>query len=110
MPKSFSIQWEGDKLLGITLEAVEKAIDETTHETAIVMGGDAPRDSGLLADNFLSTPAKVEGKVVTGEVGADAAVYYAAAVEANHPGKAGFIRRAADREFPNVVGRIKGNL
>ena len=47
---------------------------------------------------------------MVGAVGVDEAVYYAAAVEANHSGKQGFMRRAAEREFPKVVGRIKGNL
>ena len=51
-------------------------------------------------------PATRQGEIVTGQVGADAEEFYAAAVEANHPSKAGFMRRAADREFTNLAGRI----
>ena len=42
---------------------------------------------------------------MTGEVGADAAVYYAAAVEANHPGKAGSCAVLRTGSFPRWPAR-----
>ena len=110
MPKSFSIKWEGDELLDITLDTVKRGIDETTAETASIMKGDAPRASGDLAEGIHSEPASLQGKVVEGFVGADAKQAYAVAVEANHPSKAGFMRRAAEREFPKLTGRIAGGI
>ena len=62
MPRGFAIQWEGDKLLGLTLDAVEKAVNETTAETAVVMQADAPRDTGTLADNIYNVEAEVHGQ------------------------------------------------
>ena len=107
MPKNYSIKWEGDKVFGIAMNAVERAIDETTHETAIRMQADAPVDRGDLRDGIKNEPAERKGDVIEGQVGVEAEIYYATAVEANHPSKAGFMRRAADQEFPKVLKRLK---
>ena len=106
MAKDFVLKWEGKKLLAITLEASERAVDETLQETALVMEADAPRDTGDLASSFLTEIKPRTGDNIEGRVGADSRVYYAAAVEVNHPSKAGFMRRAADREFPKLADRI----
>ena len=85
MPKDFVLQWEGRKLLALTLEASERAVDETLQETALVMEADAPRDTGDLASGFLTEIKPRTGDNIEGRVGADSRVYYAAAVEVNHP-------------------------
>ena len=110
MPKNYSIKWEGDKVFGIAMDAVERAIDETTHETAVRMQADAPVDRGDLKDGIRNEPAERKGDVIEGQVGVEAEIYYATSVEANHPSKAGFMRRAGDQEFPKLADVIKGML
>ena len=66
------------------------------------MQSDAPRDTGDLASGFLTEIKPRTGDNIEGRVGADSRVYYAAAVEVNHPSKAGFMRTGCGSGVPQV--------
>ena len=85
MAKDFVLKWEGAKLLDKVLNASEDAVFEVAEDAAKQMTADAPRDTGELADNIYAEPVIKKRDEISARVGADAAVYYAAAVEANHP-------------------------
>ena len=102
--------WNGDQVLKQFMDDAVAAVDEATEEGAQLAQADAPRDTGDLADSMQNEPAKRDGDDVVGRFGADQAVFYAAAVEALHPTKAGFIRRAGDRAAAKLPERIAAKV
>ena len=111
MPEpDFILQWEGDQVFKLLMDAGAEAVDETTADGALIARADAPVDQGNLAAGFHNEPAKRVGDDIVGRFGVDEAVFYAAAVEALHPTKAGFIRRAGDRAFAKLAERIGAKI
>ena len=107
MPESdVQLVWLGDQVFELLMDEGAEAVDETTADGAQLARADAPVDQGNLAAGFHNEPAKRVGDDIVGRFGVDEAVFYAAAVEALHPTKAGFIRRAADRAFGKLAERI----
>ena len=107
MPKSdFELVWRGNQVFDLVMDEAVEAVDEATAEGAQLARADAPVDRGNLAEGMQNEPAKREGDDVAGRFGVDQAVFYAAAVEALHPTKAGFIRRAGDRAAGKLGERL----
>ena len=108
MPKkTLKLDWKGPQVLKNVLDATVQASEEVAENTADRMENDAPVLSGELRDGIGYEGPVLSKYVVTTTVGVDARVRYAFVVEFVHPSKAGFMRRAADAEFPKVIPLIK---
>ena len=104
--RSYAIDWQGDKLLGILMEQARTGIDMTNEQAKEFAVADAPVDTGELKEGIDTQAAVIQGSEVVGAFGVHSSVSHAAAVETSHPTKQGFLRRAGDRAYPSLAGRI----
>lgn len=98
-------KWNGPKVVANVVNAAKEAIDETTAaaaEEAKSSHGYQTR-SGVLEEETISEPAEVKGHRITGRFGTtQRRGFYGLFKEYEEP----FLRPAADREFPELAGRI----
>ena len=108
MPKEFTFEWNGDKLIADMFGAAIGSVDTVLGQTVKAAQASAPRDRGDLANGLAFEPAKREGNDVVGAWGGSE--WYTFIVEARHPSKAGFLRQAGDANYPNLIGEIVKRL
>ena len=109
MPRQtdFIVDWDGPELVAATLKAAERAVDQVTNAAADSARADSPVDTEITKGGIDTEPAKLEGSSVVGAFGFDKSIGRRVIVEFVHPSKAGFMRRAGDREFPRLIGLIR---
>jgi hypothetical protein len=98
--------WHGDKFLKRVERAQKLAIDETTAAASLVAQADLYPGhgliTGLLQGSVKSEQAQREGARIVGRWGSFD-VIYAIFIEIRY----GFLRKAAEAEYPKLMGRIK---
>ena len=108
--RGYEIEWLGDEVTEMIVSANEAAVHELAQEAADLAEAEAPRDRGHLARSMHAEAPVTEGDDVYARWGADKAMFYAAAVEALHPTKAGFMRRIHDRVSAQLAEQIAGRV
>ena len=132
MPSNFNIDWKGQEVTDLVLEASRWAIDETMAAAVTDAKTNVPVRTATLQGSIRLTPSVRTGNSVTGVWGSFD-VNYALAVEtgnrsligpegsssresgpARGPGKntgnKNFFRNAADKEYPKLNERIAKRL
>ena len=104
----FTLHWRGKQVIARVERAAILGIEETTEAAVSVAKPDTPVDTGFLRGSEHAVPARREGNRIVGRWGAFG-VAYAIWVEIGARGRAGvhMFRRAADREYPKLAGRIR---
>lgn len=104
----FRLDWKGNNIKGRKDQAVKDGIDMTTAAAVTVAQSLAPRDTGFMANTIEFQNAKKEGNRIVGRWGNWTALYtlWQEIGSRGRPGRY-FLRRAADREYPNLFQRIR---
>ena len=103
------VTWHGDKFLRRIEKAQREAIDETTGAAVLVAQADLYPGHGLitgiLQGSIHAEQAQRRGSRIVGRWGSFDVVY-AGPIERRY----GYLRKAADAEYPKLAKRIKANL
>lgn len=109
-PSTMTINWRGGQVRGATTGAVKKGIDDTMAAAAISAKSSHPgwrnRTGAAEGSVGIIAPARERGDGVVGEWGSKG-VNYVIWLELK---RGSFLRNAGDKEYPNLVGRIKQHM
>lgn len=129
MPKYKDVDWRGKQVRRAVQRASKRAIDDTMSRAVSHAKENVPVVTATLQGSLRIEPAEIKGNVVSGRWGSFD-VNYALAVEMGNrslvpaggdakrdkrsgtgrgirTGNTGFLRSAADREYPKLAGRIR---
>lgn len=111
MPSGYRLNWEGDGIHKRTAEASRRGIDQTMAEAVTAAKGLTPVVTGTAQGSIQLRPARIERHRVAGRWGSFDVNYFIW-LEIGARGRAGIhmLRRSADREYPNLIGRIRAFL
>ena len=114
MPEQWSVDWKGDAVKGYVLQSVMAAFNETVSralEDASVLkknGGRMPYEIGTLSRSL-----KWEGSGAAKDMQGDISIRWGS-FDVNYAkvqeDKNGFLRGAADKEYPDILPRIAGQF
>ena len=113
MPRNKNgLDWRGKAVKAAVLEAARKGIDETMGECVVDAQADTPVDTGAARRSVApQSPATVYGSRVVGLWGSKDVEYFIwLEIGTSTRGGHHMLTNAADREYPHLAARIKGNL